>query len=296
MCRGAAFCAENSQFLPTREHPMIRKAIRAAGLVAGLLAGIFAGMALAGGAAVAQTALPDLSGRAVLVATQDAYPPLQYIAPISGKRAGLEYDAMNEIARRLNLAVSYETSTWDVIIGAVSQGRFDMAMSGITFTDKRAERVDFSDSYLRSDVLMLARSGEARFADPASFAATNGARIGVGGEMIAQYVAVYDVLDGDPRNERLAWFNGVDATLDALRAGRIDAAIVNGVAARQALAAPGSALRQVGEAMGVEEFRFIFPKGSDLVAPVNAAIAAMKADGTMDGLAAVWFLESPPVR
>ena len=36
--------------------------------------------------------------------------------------------------------------------------------------------------------------------------------------------------------------------------------------------------------MGAEDFGFIFPKGSDLVAPVNAAIAALKADGTFDAL------------
>ena len=37
--------------------------------------------------------------------------------------------------------------------------------------------------------------------------------------------------------------------------------------------------------------RRIFPKGSDLVAPMNAAIASMKADGTLDTLNTKWFLE-----
>ena len=37
--------------------------------------------------------------------------------------------------------------------------------------------------------------------------------------------------------------------------------------------------------------RRIFPKGSDLVAPVNAAIAELKADGTLEALDRKWFLE-----
>ena len=37
---------------------------------------------------------------------------------------------------------------------------------------------------------------------------------------------------------------------------------------------------------------FIFPKGSDLVAPVNAALTAMKEDGTLDALTSRWFGES----
>lgn len=40
----------------------------------------------------------------------------------------------------------------------------------------------------------------------------------------------------------------------------------------------------VGQQLG-----FVFPKGSDLVAPVNAALAAMRADGTLEALAKKWF-------
>ncbi len=43
--------------------------------------------------------------------------------------------------------------------------------------------------------------------------------------------------------------------------------------------------------MGAEDFGFIFPRGSDLVAPVNEAIAALKADGTLDALNKKWFLD-----
>ena len=50
-------------------------------------------------------------------------------------------------------------------------------------------------------------------------------------------------------------------------------------------------LKIVGEPLGTEDFGFIFQKGSDLVAPVNQAIAALKADGTLDALNKKWFLD-----
>ena len=50
-------------------------------------------------------------------------------------------------------------------------------------------------------------------------------------------------------------------------------------------------LKIIGEPMGTEDFGFIFPKGSDLVAPVNAAIAELEADGTFDALNTKWFLD-----
>jgi polar amino acid transport system substrate-binding protein len=46
--------------------------------------------------------LPDLGGKSVVVVTENAYPPLQFVDPKSGKAIGWEYDAMNEIAKRLN--------------------------------------------------------------------------------------------------------------------------------------------------------------------------------------------------
>ena len=47
----------------------------------------------------------------------------------------------------------------------------------------------------------------------------------------------------------------------------------------------------IGGPLGTEDFGFIFTKGSDLVAPVNAAIAALKADGTLDALNKKWFVD-----
>ena len=42
--------------------------------------------------------LPDLGGKKVVVVTENAYPPLQFIDPKTSKQIGWEYDAMNEIA------------------------------------------------------------------------------------------------------------------------------------------------------------------------------------------------------
>ena len=55
-------------------------------------------------------------------------------------------------------------------------------------------------------------------------------------------------------------------------------------------ASPNS-FKIVGEPLGTEEFGFIFKPGSDLVAPVNAAIQSMKDDGTIDKLNQKWFFE-----
>jgi polar amino acid transport system substrate-binding protein len=57
------------------------------------------------------------------------------------------------------------------------------------------------------------------------------------------------------------------------------------------VAASEGKLKLVGDPLGTEDFGFIFPKGSELAAPMNAAISALKADGTLDALNKKWFLD-----
>lgn len=248
-----------------------------------------AAIVLTAAPAVAQ-GLPDLAGREIVVVTENAYPPLQFL-DASGAAIGWEYDAMAEIAKRLNAVVKYENISWDAMIPAVSEGQFDLGMTGITIRDDRKEQVDFSDSYMTSEMVMMVRGDEARFTDAASFAANPDLLMAAQPGTTPFYVGVYNVLDGNEANPRIKLFETFGATVEALKAGDVDLLLTDGTAGAGYVDASGGALKIVGEKLGTEDFGFIFPKGSDLVAPMNAAIAALKADGTIDALNKKWFLD-----
>lgn len=235
--------------------------------------------------------LPDLGGQTVVVVTENAYPPLQFMEPGTGDAIGWEYDAMAEIATRLNITVEYENISWDAMIPAVAEGQFDLGMTGITIREDRAEVVDFSAPYMRSEMIMLVRGDEDRFSDAASFAADADLLMAAQPGTTPFYVGVYDVLDGDEANPRIVKFETFGAGVQALRTGDVDLVLTDGTAGNGYVAASDGALKIVGEKLGTEEFGFIFPKGSELVAPMNAAIAAMAADGTLDALNTKWFLD-----
>ena len=234
--------------------------------------------------------LPDLGGKEIVVVTENAYPPLQFLDK-SGAAVGWEYDAMAEIAKRLNSVVKYENSSWDAMIPAVSEGQFDIGMTGITIKDDRKEKVDFSDAYMRSEMLMIARADETRFTDAKSFAAMPELLISAQPGTSPFYAAVYEILDGNEENARIIKFETFGAGLEALKTGDVDLTLSDSTAANGYVAASNGGLKIIGEPLASEDFGFIFPKGSELVAPVNAAIASMKADGTMDALNQKWFVE-----
>jgi polar amino acid transport system substrate-binding protein len=50
-------------------------------------------------------------------------------------------------------------------------------------------------------------------------------------------------------------------------------------------------VKVIDESITSEELGFIFPNGSELVEPINAALASMEADGTLDELFIKWFVE-----
>ena len=204
--------------------------------------------------------LPDLGGREITVVTENAYPPLQFL-DAGGTAIGWEYDAMAEIAKRLNLAVSYETTSWDAMIPAVSGGQYDMGMTGITIREDRMEMVDFSDAYMRSEMVMLVRGDEARFTDAASFAADPDLLMAAQPGTTPFYVGVYEVLDGDEANPRIIKFETFGAGVAALKAGDVDLALTDGTAGNGYVEASNGGLKIVGSPLGTEDFGFIFPKG-----------------------------------
>lgn len=255
------------------------------------LTATLAALALAATASIAAAeSLPDLKGRAVTVVTENAYPPLQFL-DAEGKAIGWEYDAVAEIAKRLNLTVSYENTSWDAMIPAVSGGQYDIGMTGITIRDDRKEQVDFSDPYMRSEMVMMVRGDEDRFNDAKSFAANADLLMAAQPGTTPFYVGVYEVLDGNEANPRIKMFETFGAGVEALKAGDVDLVLTDGTSGAGYVAASEGKLKVVGDKLGTEDFGFIFPKGSDLVAPINAAIAEMKADGTLAALDKKWFLE-----
>jgi len=250
---------------------------------------------LASGAVQGQD-LPDLGGRTIVAVTENAYVPLNFADPQTGEGVGLEYDLFNEIASRLNAEVDWQLSSWDVMIQSVRDGQFDVGMDGITINEERAALVDFSEPYLTSEQLMLVRADEARFADAASFAADTELLVGAQPGTTNFYVAVYNVLDGDEANPRIKLFDTFGASLQALQSGDVDTVLMDQTSANGYIGANPGAFKIVGQPLGAEDFGFIFAQGSELVAPVNAALAAIKADGTMEQLEQKWFYQYNAAR
>jgi polar amino acid transport system substrate-binding protein len=240
--------------------------------------------------AAAQT-LPDLGGRTINAVTENAYYPLNFADPKTGDGIGLEYDVINEIAKRLNVNVAWNLTAWDVMIESVRTGQFDIGADGITINAEREEQIDFTEPFITVEQYFLVRGDEERITGAASFAENTDLLFGAQAGTSAFYTAIYDVLDGDEANPRVKLFDTFGASVQALKSGDVDAVIADQAASAGYIGADPGAFKQVGEPIKSEPLGFILTPGSDLVAPFNAALAEMKADGTLDALINKWFFE-----
>ena len=218
--------------------------------------------------------LPDLDGRSISIAIENAYLPFNYIDLETGEAAGWDYDVWDEICVRLNCVPDYIEARWDGMIVAVSQGQFDAAADGITITEDRAKVVDFSDGYIAVEQRLLARLEEDRYASVDEFVANDALLLGtqVGTTNYESGVKAVGA-------ERITTFDDFGLVVQALIAGDVDGVIIDETAGLGYQGVNADKVKLVEGTLSSDQLGFIYPKGSDLVEPVNAALASMKADG-----------------
>ena len=122
-------------------------------------------------AVVADGHLPDLGGRTVTVAVENAYMPFNVIDEETGEAVGWDYDTLGLICDLVNCVPEFVETSWEGMIVAVSNGEYDMAADGITITEERAQIVDYSMGYIDLSQKFMVRVDEERFANAEEFVA-----------------------------------------------------------------------------------------------------------------------------
>ncbi len=232
---------------------------------------------------LAQDELPDLGGRVITVAVENAYIPFNFIDDETGEADGWDYDALAEICGRLNCVPEYIETSWEGMIVAVSNGEYDMAADGITIKEERKEIVAFSDGYVDLAQRMMVRLDEDRFGSTAEFSAGDyiiGVQVAT-----TNYFTATDLVG----EERVIGYTDFGLAVQALIASDVDAVVMDDVAGQGYVGVNAESIRLLPEALSDEELGFIFPLDSDLVEPFNAALASMTADGTLLAINNKWL-------
>lgn len=191
------------------------------------------------------------------------------------------------MAKALAAKAGYEIKIQDIdfgsLITAMQAGKVDFVMSGMEATPDRQKNADFTDTYYRSDLVMLVRKdGGIKTVDDLKGGKTVGIQIGSIQEAKAK--ELQKTIDFEITNrDRIA------DLVQELKSKRMNGVLIEQVVAKGFLGTNGD-LTTIpvpnGETGGAS---IAFPKGSPLTAEFNKALAEVKASGELDKLIAKWF-------
>lgn len=231
--------------------------------------------------------LPDLGGRMLTVGSNAAYPPMEFVSEESGEIVGFDIDLMNEIAARLNANVEFENfPTFDAIFAALAGGDFDLVVSSVSITEERDAIIDFSDPYLTIGQVVTVQADNDAISGIETLDAAE--LIGVQGGTTGEEA----VLDSTVPQERIRRYDTIDLAFADLADGDIDAVVTDGPTSAHFAEQLAGSIRVAGEPFTTEHYAIALREGDDeLAAALNAALAEMQTDGTLERLVQEWNLQ-----
>ncbi len=229
-----------------------------------IIASIFASM-------LAVPALADT----VRMGTEGAYPPYNFIND-ANEVDGFEREVGDELCMRASLDCVWVVNDWDSIIPNLVSGNYDTIIAGMSITAERDEVIDFTQEYFPPS--------------PSMYVALTGGSVDISGGVIAAQTGTIQAGHIASSGATLVEFATPDETIAAVRNGEADAVLADGDYLMPIVNESGGELAVVGQVgigggigMGIRE------SDTELKAKMDAAIASMKSDGTLNTIIKKWF-------
>lgn len=219
----------------------------------------------------------------LVVATDTAFVPFEFKQ--DGKYTGFDVELWDALAKQANLKYTLQPMDFNGIIPGLQTHNIDVALAGITIREDRAKVIDFSDPYYESGLaILVANDSTIKTADDLKDK-TVAVKIGT---------ATVDFMKAEVPSATLKLFPNIDNAFLELATNRVDAVVHDTPNVQYyAQTAGNGKVKVVGSVKSGDFYGVAFPKGSELVAVVNKALAELKANGTYDQLYEKWFGKQP---
>ena len=215
--------------------------------------------------------------KTLVMATNAEFPPYEYY---EGEEViGIDVDIAKAVAEELGMELKIEDMAFDSVIPAVSSGKADIALAGLTVTDERKENLNFTDTYAKATQVIIVKEDSA-IAGPDDL---EGKKIGV------QLGTTGDLYASDIKDAEVEQYNKGFEAVQATMQGKIDAVIIDSEPAKE-FVAEAEGLKILDEAFTEEEYAIGIAKDNDeLLEKVNKALKSLKESGKLDEIVAEYI-------
>lgn len=220
------------------------------------------------------------------VATDTNFPPFEFKDPKTGEHTGFDVELWAAIAKEVGVEYDLQPMAFKGIVPGLQSSQLDAGIAGMSITDKRKEVIDFSDGYYDSGLLLLVRADETSIKDVKT----------LDGKIIAtkQGTTSVEFLKKNANPAETKLFPNDNAMFMELLTGGVDAVMFDKPVIESFVSKRGKGkVKIVGDLYAGQPYGIGFPKGSALVAKVNAALKTLKSNGTYNTLYKKWFGVEP---
>lgn len=214
------------------------------------------------------------------MSTNAEFPPYEMLDD-AGNPIGIDVEVAQAIANKLGLELVVDDMGFDAALLAVQNGQSDIAMAGITVSEDRLAKMDFTDSYATGVQVVIVKEGSDVTMDNLGDHMI-GTQMGTTG-----YIYASDTVEnGGYGEDHVIGYETGAVAVQALISGQVDAVIIDNLPAQSYVEANAAAGLTILEGTWVEEdYAIGLQKGNaDLMAAVNGALNELKADGTFQGI------------
>lgn len=235
--------------------------------------------------ALAALSMNALATDKIRFASSATYPPFESLDS-DNQIVGFDIDLAKALCQQIKAECTFTNNPFDSLIPALKFRRYDAVISGMDITAERSKQVDFTQPYYANSAVVIARKG--RFNDISQL---EGKRIGVeNGTTHQQYLQ-----EKHPGVVTVAYDSYQNAILD-IRNGRLDGVFGDTAVVNQWLKSY-SELAPVGDHVTDKAWfgtglGIAVRKGNETLRDkLNAALAALKANGEWQRINQKWFPE-----
>jgi polar amino acid transport system substrate-binding protein len=221
------------------------------------------------------------SANTVRIATEASYPPFEVINDSTKQPEGFDIDLMDAIGKKAGFTPQYQNTPFDSVLAGIATCQFDAAISAITITDERKQKMNFSDSYISAGQIVATRKDTTDINGPQDLQGkTIGVQASTTGEIEAKKIP----------GATIKPYDAVDLAFLDLMNKQVDAVIVDNPTTLTYVNKSPDKLKVVGEPFTDEDYGIaVCNKNKDLLDKINKALAELKADGTLQKLQDKWL-------
>ncbi len=196
---------------------------------------------------------------------------------------GYDIDVINAVGKAAGFEVKMHNQSFDTLIEGLESQKLDAVISGMTITEARRQKIDFSDPYYDAAqviVVLKETQGYTKIGDIKGKLV--GVQLGTTGAGMAEEVM-------GANNPDLKQFRKYNEVFTDLKLGRIDAVVVD-LPVAQAYVRKLEGLRISSPSMSEEQYGIAVRKGNkELLDKINAGLKKIRESGEYDKITEKWF-------